>query len=476
MDSRGKDSHTGKTPKQAWRSLKRLKGVVLQPGDQIVLTQGQEFQGSIFLSAVSGGTPQKPIVIRGSGAQRATIIASGSPAIEARAGAIEIRDLILKHPPLASPPQKGKQISGLRFYTEDTQGTVHKHVRIERVTVTGFSGDGVNIGSGHDSQPGFEDVLLSHVDASENGDNGAYFYGKRDREKPKVFYPHRNIRIADCTFSRNASGTGMVLSGVQDAVVEYCLASKNNGAGGGVGLWAYDSLRVRFHHCIVEGTQTRGKDGGGFDLDGGCIDCVIESCLAYHNEGPGFMHCDYPTAGQTHGNVIRGCISINDGRKTDQTPAFGFGFVAWGSGLDNCLLERNLVIVTRSFTGKEAEGALFVNRIPGYGGKGDDMYIKGCVAKSNIVMVSGAGVPLFTSNLPTLAREQVQLDGNHYIAKNIPTLFTDGEKRYLSLAKWRAATGQEPHPAAVSPVVTVPPDYHKKTPRTLKDLGLFKLL
>ncbi|MGC4044236.1 MAG: right-handed parallel beta-helix repeat-containing protein [Armatimonas sp.] len=394
LDTQGNDTHTGKTPQQAWHSLERLKHIPLQPGDQIILTEGQEFHGGLPLSADRGGTPQKPIVIRGSGARRATIIASGTPAIEAHAGGIEIRDLILKSSPAAAPPEKGKEVAGLRFYTVDPHGKVFKHVRIERVAVTGFSGDGISIGSWHDSQPGFDDVILSHVDASGNGGSGAYFFGKRDREKPKGSYPHRNVRITDCTFSHNASGTGLVLSGVQDTVVEYCLASKNNGAGGGVGIWAFDSQRVRFHHCIVEGTQSRGKDGGGFDLDGGCIDCVIERCLAYHNDGPGFMHCDYPTAGHTKGNVIRSCISIDDGRKTEQTPAFGFGFVAWGSGLEECRLERNLVIVTKSFTGKESEGALFITRIPGYGGQGDDMHIKGCLAKDNIVVVTGKDVPL----------------------------------------------------------------------------------
>ena len=478
IDTRGDDRSAGTSPQQAWRSLEKLKGVRLLPGDQVVLAEGQEFHGALSLPPSNIGTPQKPIVIRGSGAKRATIIASGSSAIELRAGGIEVRDLNLKSSlPLVVPDdsQKNYGESGLRIYTDDPGGRLYKHVRVERVTVSGFSGDGVSVGSWHDSQPGFEDVVLYHVSAHDNGGKGINFYAKRDREKPTVAYPHRNVRITDCTLLRNHSGSGLVLSGVQDSTVEYCLASENTGPGGGVGMWAYDARQVRFHHCIVEGTRTRGKDGGGFDLDGGCVDCTIEHCLTYHNDGPGFMHCDYHTAGQTRGNIIRFCISINDGHKKDQA-AFGFGFVAWGSGLDECHVEHNLAIVQESYMGREPEGVLFINRLPGYGGKNDDMHLKGCIAKNNTVVVVGKGVPLVSSNLLKLTNDQVQLDSNHYDARGIPPLFINGKKHHTSLQGWQEATGQERHSTEAPSTIVIPSDYQKKTPRTLDELGLFKVL
>ena len=471
FSAKGDDDADGTAPGRAWKSLDKLRGVDLVPGDEIVLAEGEEFRGGIALPPGVAGDPKKPIVIRGGGPRRATIVTDGTPGIEATGGGFEVRDLNLR----GTPPEEGKKpVAGIQFYTDDATGKRHRHVRIERVDVSGFSGAGVSIGSWHDRQPGYEDVTIGAVRARDNGGIGIHFFGQRDEKQ--AAYAHRNVTVRDCVVSGNRSGSGLVVSGVEGGLVEYTLAAGNTGKGGGVGLWAHDAKKVTFRHCIAHGTRTEGKDGGGFDLDGGCLECVAERCLSYDNHGPGFMHCDYPKAGRTAGNVIRACVSINDGRK-DKAPAFGFGFVAWGSGLDDCRVENCLAAVTTDAP-KGAEGLLFVSTLAGFADKADKTHIRGCTFTGCVALADAAGVPLVTNNLAGAAVEDVRLEGNSYRAPGAGSLFVHGPTRYSGLEEWRKATGQETREGKSTvrpgnPAVKVPTEYRLTDPRVLEKFELF---
>jgi len=474
FNAKGNDEADGSTPDRAWRSFDKLRGVELVAGDEIVLAEGNEFRGGLAFLPDVGGTAKKPIVIRGSGKRKATIFAEDTPAIEATSGGIEIRDLILKGNPVV--PEGKKPVAGIRFYTDDSAGRRHSHLRIERVEISNFSGDGVSIGSWHDSQPGYDDVLVSEVNAHDNGGTGISFYGKKDAKQ--AAYANRKVLVRDCVASRNKSGSGIVLGGVQDGTVEYCFASENTGKGGGVALWAYDCNKVTFRHCIACGTRTEGKDGGGFDLDGGCIECVVEKCLSNDNHGPGYMHCDYPKAGLTKGNIIRSCISINDGRR-EKGAAFGFGFVAWGAGLDDCIVEKCLAVVSEPAAKKPPEGLLFVSFISGFADKTDKSHIRGCHFRGNIAFNSAKDVPLVSNNLPSATLDDVRFEGNSYITDKAEPIFTHGDKPYSSTDDWRNATGQETRDAKSTvgkkEGVSPPTEYRLTDPRLLEKSAIWKL-
>jgi hypothetical protein len=55
------------------------------------------------------------------------------------------------------------------------------------------------------------------------------------------------------------------------------------------------------------------KDGGGFDLDGGVSNSVIQYCLSYNNQGGGYGLFEYGAAKPWENNTLRYCISYNDG-------------------------------------------------------------------------------------------------------------------------------------------------------------------
>jgi hypothetical protein len=477
FSAKGNDTADGTTPGRAWRSFDRLRDVKLVAGDEIILAEGDEFHGGIKLLPEAGGTAQNPIVIRGSGKRRATITALDSPAILATSGGIEIRDLILKGNPVLAAGQKPH--AGISFYTDDGTGRRHSHIRIERVEIVGFSGDGVSISSWHEQQPGYEDVLIQQVTAHHNGGTGILLFGKRDPQQKT--YPHRRITLRDCTVTSNHSGSGVVLGGVEDGMVEHCYAADNSGQGGGVALWAYDSKRVTFRSCIATGTRTKQKDGGGFDLDGGCIECVVERCLSYDNHGPGFMHCDYPGAGITRSNVIRSCISINDGQR-EQGAASGFGFVVWGAGLTDCIVEKNLAYVDDPGHKLHREGLLFASFTPGFAKKNDRTRIDGCIFRKNIAIANGKDVPLVSNTIPEASPKNVRFEGNTFLTLKTEPLFLHGEKRYLSLAEWQKATEQEMRDGKSTAgkfpadAIVLPADYRLRDPRALDKWPLFKAI
>ena len=74
----GDNANSGTSEREAWETLDKLKGVTLQPGDQILLEKGSEFNGYIHLKDVHG-TEDAPIKIGsyGSHSDRPAIHANG---------------------------------------------------------------------------------------------------------------------------------------------------------------------------------------------------------------------------------------------------------------------------------------------------------------------------------------------------------------------------------------------------------------
>jgi hypothetical protein len=57
------------------------------------------------------------------------------------------------------------------------------------------------------------------------------------------------------------------------------------------------------------------KDGGGFDIDGGSSNCILQYNYSHDNEGAGFLLAEYGAELPFRNNTVRFNISENDGRK-----------------------------------------------------------------------------------------------------------------------------------------------------------------
>jgi hypothetical protein len=470
----GNDRNDGLSPQQSWRTLAKVNALKLAPSDQIVLAEGEEFTGHLELRADEAGTPDHPIVIRGAGARHATILSPDQTAISIAAGGIEIRNLTLDG--RATAKKKGH--NGITFIAAGKKRERYPYIRMDNLEIRNFGDAGILIGSNDNHLSGYDDVQITHTNIRGNYGTGIISYDQiGDRTKG---YAHRDVIVRDCDVSGNHDGSGIILSGIDRGLVEYCRASDNDGPGGGVGIWAYAAKNVRFRYCIASGTRTHGKDGGGFDLDGACIDCVIENCLSYENDGPGYMHCDYPTAGITKGNQIRSSISINDGQYKEKPGAVGFGFVTWGSGLDDCHITGNLALVTKDSPKGMAGGTLFVSYVPNYQADADVLHVRNCTMDYNVVVVCGIGPALVWSDLPKATPADVRFEGNTYLTRNgIAPLFVWDDRSYTAWDAWHNATTQEADTGHIKasdlPDVTTIA-YALKEPRNLPDFSLMTWL
>ena len=105
----------------------------------------------------------------------------------------------------------------------------------------------------------------------------------------------------------------------------------------------YRATTVSYTHLDVYKRQ-------GFDIDGGTENCFVQYCYSYFNDGPGFMHCDYPTSRVTQNNTIRYNISEYDGQQPYRDKS-SLLFISWGSGLKNCLMYNNTSVIGNKANG-----------------------------------------------------------------------------------------------------------------------------
>jgi hypothetical protein len=228
----------------------------------------------------------------------------------------------------------------------------------------------------------------------------------------------------------NRSGSGIFLTGVDGAVVEACAASGNGGRsrgkrGGPMGIWASESNRVAIQGCVSTGNRTGGRhDGGGFGLDGGMTNSILQYNYSSDNDGSGFGLFEYPGARAWHDNVVRYNVSENDGRRNGYA-----GIHVWngGAGLHGAWVYHNTVVMGAARPGENPR-ALWVQT--------------GVVnlRVMNNILCAAPGVTVVD-----VAREQVdiQFAGNCYWSTG-GAVWIDWEGRpFSTFESWRSVTGQE---------------------------------
>lgn len=340
----GNDNNPG-TIEKPFQTVERVNKLKLQAGNSIFFAGGQTFMGNLYFKGISG-TKESPIQVSSYGNGRAIIDAENGTGIKADSCLwLQIKNLKV----VGTDRLKGNQGSGVEL--RKTQNCT-----IDSIDASGFLWSGIKAVGG-------KNLRITHVYAHDNGFSGINVEsdgqdaGGLEGSWGKSF---RNVYIAHCVAENNPgcpvvknnhSGNGILIGGVTKGLIEYCEAM-NNGwdmpreGNGPVGIWAYQSDSIIIQYCYAHDNKTseKGKDGGGFDLDGGITNSVVQHNYSANNEGAGYGLFQYYGATVWKNNIVRNNISYNDGRKNGQA-----GFLMWianGSPepISDCRIYENTVV------------------------------------------------------------------------------------------------------------------------------------
>ncbi|MBS1935757.1 MAG: right-handed parallel beta-helix repeat-containing protein, partial [Bacteroidetes bacterium] len=309
-----------------FKSIAKLNTLPLQAGDGVYLNAGDIFQGSIYIDSTKSGTADNPITISSYGDGVAVIDGGNENGLTVYGSSfVNISNLSLK----GNGRKSGNTKDGVTISN-------CKNITTKNLEVTGFQKSGLLV---------YASVNISNVNvyAHNNGSAGITVEGDFSNK-----FTSRNITFTECravnnpgdpTNLTNHSGNGIVVGHCTNVLIDKCMASDNGWdmpriGNGPVGIWAYEADSVVIQRCLSFHNKTAPKaaDGGGFDLDGGVTNSVIQYCYSYENQGAGYCMFQYWGASPWHDNVIRFNVSENDGTVSD---AHGGAYVWNSSGGDN---------------------------------------------------------------------------------------------------------------------------------------------
>lgn len=437
-----------------WKSISKLNSLDLEPGDNVLLRAGDTFAGNILLGANDSATDANgvfsgnPIYFGAYGVGPRPVISSatGNGLRVTNAGGLEIHGLeFAGTSSLSSIASVGNTTRGLFF--ENTQSVFRQqHIYVDDVVVHGFGEAGIDL---HATNPtinsgGFTDVRITNSDINSNGRSGiltsvSSSNGLVTGGTAYDYYAlaHSNLEIAHNlvhgTTGKNetggVSGNGIVLGQVDGAVVERNVAHHNGGVagGGGVGIWTWEGNHVAIQYNEAYSNQTfDGRDGGGFDLDGGVNNSVMQYNYSHGNEGAGLGLFQFSYASKMGSNAIRYNVSESDGA----------GIAVWGNGprypgtdvAEDSIYHNNTVI------NPNGPAVHFFGSV-------DD------VGLYNNILVSSVGNPLVKLDDWDGAGSDytlnVDMRGNDYWSSGAAFLVQWPNANYGSLAAWANATGLE---------------------------------
>jgi len=433
VSPRGRDDASGDSPKAAWRSLERVNRHIaesgLKPGDRVLLRGGADFAGGLVIQSAGGGTAERPVLISTFGDGRATLRCGAGTGVRVRETPwVVVSNLVLE----AGPRNDG---DGIRFdRTLDTGHRIPGAV-ILHCSARGFGWHGIMVDASQRPN-GYEQVLIADCDVSDNRHAGIMVYGGNPAGRTN--HPHADISILRCVSANNPgdpaelrhhSGSGILLDGVHRALVRECVA-RGNGAecrsdrGGPVGIWAHASRGVVIERCESHGNRSMLRDGGGFDLDGGCEDSELRWNFSHDNDGPGLMVYTYGGAAYSDRNCqVIGNISWNDGRK-------GSGYAGLQIGSESGCRITGLEVAFNTVIAPP--GAVAAVRITGH-----DV---NATIRSNLVIASPNGVLVAISGFG----HRMRFEQNVYWREDArPVFLIDTQWPIPSLESWRNSTGPD---------------------------------
>ncbi|WP_426059345.1 right-handed parallel beta-helix repeat-containing protein [Hymenobacter sp. B1770] len=322
--------------------------------------------------------------------------------------------------------------SGVIFFL-DTQNTNLRHLRLDSLNVSGYRNTGITISSWK-GKSGYTDVRITNCRVFANGENGL-------TSVSQDLAAHHDWYVGNCKAYENSgradmpnkhTGSGIVLGGIDGALIENCEAY-NNGwlnastAGGPVGIWGWCCNNLVIQKCESHHNSSgTAIDGGGFDLDGGCTNSVMQYNYSHDNGGPGYLLAQYPGAPPMTDLIVRYNVSENDARR-DHQGAIAIWSTGSNGGIQRASIHNNTVVLSRPANGSYPRAVSILSD-----------GISGISLRNNLLKTS-TGLPIITNH----ASSGVRMEGNLYWSESSQLALQWNGTTFADLASWRTATGQE---------------------------------
>lgn len=426
LSNNGHDASAGNTRKAPWKSLERASQQTFKPGDRLLLQGGEVFVGGLRFDSKDGGDGKNPFVIGSFGDGKATIEAGDGTAIELdNAGGIAIENLIVRGSGYPKNQGDGILFRNAKDATASTQA-----INLRKVEASGFAGRGQH-GNGIFLSGMWQDVQIEDCDAHGNRFNGIFVHGAKNL---KVLRCRAWENPGDPNYHENFSGSGIFVAGSKDVLIDHCEAWRNgylcpNKSGGPVGIWAAGADNVVIQYCHSHHNGTNGtNDGGGFDLDGGVTNGVMQYNYSHDNDGPGYLIYEWGDTG-IRNVVMRHNVSVNDGAKNG-TAGLLISSAVPDRPVNGCRVEYNTFVARPQGNTRPVAVRL-------------DGHIQNIEISNNIFITEG--VPVTDA---TVKPDTVRFASNKYIALGESTFKWNGAT-YTTFEQWQKATAQEA-PVALS--------------------------
>jgi hypothetical protein len=424
VSNSGSDSNNGLTPATAWQTIARVNSQTFAAKATVLFKGGQTFIGGIVLT--TSHTPG-PITIGSYKSGKATISSGNSTACVTATNipSVTINDIACIGGGNTSGTTSGISIANSLSGDVSLAGPT-----VTNVTVSGYGVNGIEV-KGTNGNSGFNGVNISYDSVHDVTGNSApltsciYVYSNVSA------HAHSNVVVAhntvySCTGKAgqsNWTGSGITLDAVNGGLMEYNVAhdfgAANTNCGGPVGIWAYESnkITIQYNEAYNGMAGSGGCDGGGFDLDGGETNSIMQYNYSHNNVGNGYL-VDGFTGGNNSGSVVRFNISQNDGANTSKSA--GIQVEADGTSTTaGCYVYNNTVYTN---VGKD-----FISNSAGDG--------IACTISNNIFYTLQPG----GINTAVTTPSNFTFTGNDYYGG---TYLWNGIG-YSTFAAWQAASGQE---------------------------------
>jgi hypothetical protein len=289
--SSGNDTNTGTSAAAAWKTLQKINGSQFQPGDQILLKAGSEWQGQ--LAPKSSGSEGAPIIIDRY-AEGALPRIDGMGTVEDavrlyNVQEIEVRNLeITNHGDTVADRRgvhifldnfgTGKPIVVSGLYIHDVNGANNPNKR---------DNGGIIYRTNGDKKPSRFDGLTIERNIVWKVDRSGMFGESYHTDRARWF-PSLHVIIRD-NYVDDTGGDSIVPRATDGARIEHNLASNCNRRAGdyNAGIWPHSTDNTLL--LLNEASFCRTThDGEGFDSDFNSHNSTYRYNYSHDNEG-GFM-------------------------------------------------------------------------------------------------------------------------------------------------------------------------------------------